>query len=111
MSSILKVNIETGITESISDNITATQLMIDAGPAQKNLHPGSQILVKLTVSNYSSQGRMARIRATFDGTKIGVEIPINDIYVAPQGSTAVYVVIRSYAYIGILPVEFHLVMN
>jgi len=111
MSSILKVNISPGIAESTPDNLTASQLMIDAGPMQKNLRPGSQTMVKLTISNYSSQGRMARVRATFDGTKIGVEIPITDVYVAPQGSTAVYAVIRSYAFIGILPVGFHLVMS
>ena len=108
MSSTLKVNIELGVTESTPDNLTATQLMIDAGPTAKNLRPGSQTMVKLTISNYSSQGRMARIRATFDGTKIGVEIPITDVYIEPQGSTAVYAVIRSYAYTGILTVSFYL---
>ena len=108
MSSILKVNISAGITESTPDNLSSTQLMIDAGPMQRDLRPGSQTTVKLTISNYSSQGRMARIRATFDGTKIGVEIPITDVYIEPQGSTAVYAVIRSYAFIGILTVSFYL---
>lgn len=112
MPSRLKVNIEAGIEESTSDNLSAAQLMIDVGPVQnKNLQPGSQTTVKLTAYNYSSQGRMAKIRATFDGGKIGVEIPISDIYIAPQGSTVVYTVIRSYAYTGLVDVSFYLALQ
>ena len=107
MSHILRLNIDPSLQATQPDNVATTQLTIDAGPA-KNLKPGSQTMVKLTLRNFSSVGRMVKINPTFDGSKISVDVPANIVYIAPQGSTAVYAIIRSYAYTGPTHVHFNL---
>jgi hypothetical protein len=95
----IKIHVDPNIEESLPDRLSSDHLQIKAGPT-KYIKPGRQTTVKLTIQNFSSTGRMARVSATFDGSKLGVTIPIAIIYIAPQGDTAVYAIVRSYAAVG-----------
>jgi len=99
MSSILKLNIDPNLKPTQPDNVALKQLTLEVGPA-KVMRPGAQTMVKLTLNNFSSVGRMAKVLATFDGSKVSVDIPTNIVYVAPQGSTAIYAIVRTFAFIG-----------
>jgi hypothetical protein len=107
MTSILKLNIDPSLQPTQPDNVANSQLTIEVGPA-KVMRPGSQTMVKLTIKNFSSVGKMTKISPTFDGSKVSVDIPANIVYVAPQGTTAVYAIVRSYAYVGTMFVHFNL---
>lgn len=99
MSANVKIYVDPSIEETLPDRLTSEQLQIKAGPT-KQVKPGSQTMIKLTVTNFSSIGRMASITAEFDGDKLAVTIPTSSIYIAPQGDTAVYAIINTYAAIG-----------
>jgi len=105
MSSILRLFIDPAADASASDALLTNSIRVEAGAA-KNIKPGNQVRVNLTVKNYSSMGRMVRINASFNGSHVGVDIPIRDIYVAPEGSTTVYALIRTYAYVGLSDIVF-----
>ena len=104
----IKIYVDPSVEATMPDRLSSDHLQIKAGPT-KYVKPGSQTMVKLTVNNFSSTGRMARISATYDGTKLGVTIPTDTIYVAPQGTTAIYAVVRSYAAIGSINIRFDVV--
>ena len=105
MSSILKLNIDPKLKPTQPDDVALKQLTLDAGP-MKAMRPGSQTMVKLTLNNFSGVGRMVKLSATFDGSKVSVEIPANIVYVAPQGCTATYAIVRSLAFTGTTFVHF-----
>ena len=95
----IKIYVDPSVEASIPDTLTSEQLQITAGPT-RYLKPGSQTMIKLTIKNSSSVGRMANVTAKFDGTKLAVTIPTSAIYIAPQGDTAIYAIVRSYAAVG-----------
>ena len=105
MVAYFKIHVNSTIEESIPDRLSSDSLQISAGPA-KYIKPGSQTIVKLTVKNHSSVGRMATITPQFNGNRLSVDVPISCIYVAPQGTTAVHAIIRSYAFIGTVDIVF-----
>jgi len=103
----LKIHVDPNIPESIPDRLSSDPLQISAGPT-KYVMPGRQTMVKLTVKNFSSVGRMATITAQFDGNKLSVDVPTSMVYIAPQGATAVYAIVRTYAYVGIVNITFNI---
>jgi len=105
MAAHLKIYVDPNIPESIPDRLSSDSLQISAGPT-KYVMPGRQTMVKLTIKNFSSVGRMASVSAQFDGNKLSVDIPTNIIYVAPQGTTAIYAIVRTYAYVGPVNIVF-----
>lgn len=101
----LKIYVDPSVEESIPDRLSSDFLQITAGPA-KYVKPGRQTTVKLTVKNFSSVGRMALISAQFDGGKLSVDIPMKNVYIAPQGTTAIHALVRTYASVGPADITF-----
>ena len=102
----LKIHVDPNISESMPDRLSSDSLQISAGPT-KYVMPGRQTTVKLTIKNFSSVGRMATVSAQFDGGKLSVDIPTNVIYAAPQGTTAIYAIVRTFAYVGPVNITFN----
>lgn len=105
MSADVKIYVDPSVEESLPDRLSSDHLQIKAGPT-KYVKPGSQTMIKLTITNFSSVGRMATISASYDGNKLGITIPVNCVYVAPQGDTAVYAIVRTYAAVGPTNINF-----
>ncbi len=105
----LKIQVDPNYPESIPDRLSSDSLQVDAGPT-KYVMPGRQTMIKLTVRNFSSVGRMAVLSAQFNGNQISVDIlPTTTVYVAPQGATAVCAIVRTYAYVGPAHIVFNVV--
>jgi len=102
-----KVIIDGTIPESLPDKLPMDQLRLEMGK-DRIIRPGGTSVVKLTVKNYSSLGRMATVVASFDGNLISVAIPHSNVYVGPGGATAIYAVISTFATPGIVIVTFGL---
>ena len=107
MSSILRLNIDPALNPTAPDMLNNTQLSIDVGPP-KNIGPGGQTKVKLTIKNFSHVGRMVKVLSTFDGSKVSVDVSADLAYVAPGGTTAVFAIIRTYASVGPTHIHFKL---
>jgi hypothetical protein len=102
----IKIYVDPSIEESLPDRLSSDHLQIKAGPT-KYVKPGGQTMVKLTIQNFSSTGRMARVSSVYDGNRLAVTIPIDIIYIAPQGTTAVYAIVRTYASVGSFNICFN----
>lgn len=106
MAADVKIYIDPSVEQTTTDSLSSDQIMIKAGPAVRYMRPGKQTMIKLTVENFSSVGRMVKVSASFEGGKLGVTIPTDTVYVAPQGSTAIYAMVRSYAALGPTNIKF-----
>lgn len=106
MAANVKIYIDPSVEQTTTDSLPSNQIQIKAGPAIRYMRPGKQTMIKLTVDNFSSVGRMVKISAAYEGGKLGITIPTDTIYVAPQGSTAIYAIIRSYAALGPTDIKF-----
>jgi len=106
MAANIKIYIDPSAEETTTDSLSSDQISIEAGPAVRYMRPGKQTMIKLTVKNFSSVGRMVKVSAVFEGGKVGINFPTDIVYVAPQGSTATYAIVRSYAAVGPTNIKF-----
>ena len=104
---VFKVMIDGTVPESLPDKLVMDQLRLEMGK-DRIIRPGGNSIVKLTVKNYSSLGRMAIVTASFDGNLMSVSIPHSMVYIAPGGATAIYAVISTFASSGVVNVTFGL---
>jgi len=107
MKKVFKVIIDSTISESLPDKLLMDQLRLEMSK-DRIIRPDGNAIVKLTVKNYSSLGRMATVVASFDENLINVTIPHSTIYIAPGGATAICAIIQTFAASGIVNVTFDL---
>jgi len=100
----LKVIVSTGVEETVSD-IIGDNLSLEVGPT-RYMRPGGESMIKVTVKNSASTGRMAQLSATYDQSKLSVRFSTNLVYVGPQCATPVYAIVRSFATGGLFNIKF-----
>jgi hypothetical protein len=102
---IVDVTVSADLSPTSSDNLPSGCLRVEA--TQKiQLAPNQDIKINLTIHNSSAVGRMGKLNATYDAREMLVRIPTTDVYVAPEGKTAIYAIISPLIQSGKTKIAF-----
>jgi len=102
---IIDVTVSNDLSPTSSDKLPTGCLRVEA-TSKVQLASQQDIKINLMIHNSSPVGRMGVVSVNYDAREVIVRIPTANVYVAPEGKTAIYAIISPLIMSGRTKIAF-----